>query len=407
MMSPRQFATRLRGGSATRTPSFPVGVLQADIRNLNKDYEYGIRIALMELEWAKWEPVEGQFDESYMMQQISKAFVYIARGYKVGIVSGIHRPPAWLLAKPNIQHKDQWGNESGIANFQFSSVARDYGAIFLTSVVKAFGEYVWFHRVGLSKIGECLYPEAANQNSFPVGQRENNWWCFDTQAQSGTGLPAGTGGSPLPGWIPGTANYLGQPVTNMQVQSFYEWYFGANTNAHNWMLATIRAAGYGGIVHYVTPGMGCLPKEHDERLADKLAPIAGDDYYVMNTAAVWWRFYNELVDKGNCWMNASSIYDISGSPRGNITQPGDDAVNYDNPDIYNWSSARFLSSIARRHGMEVVGENPGQNSFEDAKKVISISQGCGLAALLWAFDDQLHSGNPEYCSLEQLSTLIR
>lgn len=346
---------------------YPVGVLQADLQWIDDDYRFGIRIAVLEIEWSRWEPTEGQFDQTYIDQQVAKMNAYLDYGFQVGIVSGIHHQPSWVLAKSGIQHEDQNGTQSGILDFQFNDQARSYGENFLTSLVQAFGSAVSFHRVGLSAIGETLYPEAP----------DNNWWAFSDAAQAT---------SPHPGWVPGTAADPGE------AEEWYDWYFEALVDAHDWMLATIRAAGYTGTVHYVTPGKGANPAHVAARLAGDLAPIDGDTYFVMNTGAIWYRFYDQLADLTGCEMNISSVYDVSGSPRGNVTEPGDDLVPFDDSAMDSWSSVRYLSSIARRHGLERVGENPADTMPIDVQGTFDAAWGCGLKAILWAFDNQLRDG---------------
>jgi hypothetical protein len=372
-----------RPGLLAAEPAFAVGVLQAETKWLAMDYLHGVRIAVIELGWDAWMPTEGNPDEDYIAAQVAKVKAYRNAGYRVGIVSGVHYPPTWLLAKPGAQHVDQWDNLSGGANFQWSATVRAYAEDYLTEVVQTMGD-VDFHRVGLSKAGETLYPEAVNNTSLPNGQQQNNWWAFDSAAQASC---------PMPGWAPGTSTYGGNPVTKAMATAWYDWYFGGLVDAHAWQLSVFRAAGWTGSVQFVTPGVGCLPGELNARLNGLLAPLGGDTYFVMNTGAVWWRFYDEIPDLDGCGLNASSVYDNSGDPRGNVTAPGDDLVPYDDAQIYSWSATRLLSSIARRHGLRpLMGENPGSTSQADAAKVFTTAAGCGLDALLWAFDRHLWEG---------------
>lgn len=380
---------------ATEHNGFPTGVLQAEVEHLATDYLHGIRIAVIEIGWDAWEPAEGDYNEEYIAEKTSAIRAYRNAGYRVGVVGGLHYAPEWLKAKPGAQHVDQWGNQSGGANFQWSQTVRDSAAGYIQQIVDACGD-VEFHRIGLSRAGETLYPEAVNNNAFAPGQRQNNWWAFDTAAQAE---------SPMPGWVPGASTYLGQPVTEADARAWYDWYFGALVYAHAWEIQAYRDAGWTGSLQIVTPGVGCLPAEHNARLEQRLAPMAGDDYFVMNTGAVWWRFYDELPDLTGCGMNASSVYDNSGNPRGNVTQPGDDQVPYNSAEIYDWSATRLLSSIARRHGIRpLMGENPGQTTTDTAKKAFATAAGCGLDALLWAFDRQLY--DDDYASIADLTRLI-
>jgi hypothetical protein len=378
----------------------------ADSRRIQTDFQYGVRIAVIEMAWDQWEPAQGVYNTSYINQQLTKVAAYRKAGYKIGIVTGLHYLPAWFKAIPGTQHKDQWGNPSGAVNAQFSATARTIVGGYITNVVQTLGQ-VDFHRVGLSRIGEMLYPEAQGNASFPAGQQVNNWWAFDTAAQTGSGLPAGVPVCPMPGWIPGESTFNGSPVTAGQVRGWYEWYYGALIAAHDWQRTVIRAAGHTGDIHLVAPGMGCLPAAFENRLAINLAelPNGQDNYRVMNTGALWFRFLDDLPSLAGCVLNISSVYDVSGNPRGNTTQPGDDQVPVTSTAINSWSSARWLSSIARRHGLAYVGENPGNNSSAEGAAAIATAKGCGLSALLWAHDYQLHEG--VYMSVQELPALLR
>ena len=92
---------------------------------------------------------------------------------------------------------------------------------YVTNVVSTLGSSISYYDLGASYSTESIYPTMMT----------NQWWAFDAYAQNQqSGLPAGVGANPLPGWIPGTPTWNGATLTNSQVQGWYNWYIGALAN---------------------------------------------------------------------------------------------------------------------------------------------------------------------------------
>jgi hypothetical protein len=366
------------------------GVLEADPRYLASDYQAGIRLAIVQPQWDAWEPRPGAFDRRYRAQEIAAVQAYRSAGYEVGVDIGLQSPPAWLLQRPGAQLVDQFGNQSGTANFEFDQSVRVAAAAYIRVVVDSLGP-VKYYRVGLSGSGEALYPEAPG----------DNWWAFDPRAQGAQGgLPPGVPAVPLPAWVPGDALYHGRSVTQVQVRSWYRWYFGASVNAHAWEIRAYRAAGYTGMLQLVMPGYGTGPSVYRARMRADLAPVTYDPFDTMNTGAVWFKFLAELPDLHGLVVDISSVGDGSGIPANNTCQPGDDSEPLDSVRARFWSDTRWLTYLAHSHGLQVMGENPGNTRPAQLPEILELARSCGLIALQWAWDYQLHSRT--YASLRLL-----
>jgi hypothetical protein len=146
-----------------------------------------------------------------------------------------------------------------------------------------------------------------------------------------------------------------------------------------------------------------LPWLESERVANDLRPSADDPYSTLNTAAIWWKLLDSLP-LANTVLDISSVYDGSGSPRGNACQAGDASVAYSDPQIFSWSDTRWLASLAHRHGLPIIGENPGNTPLSDVAGTVALARSCGLSTLQWAWDDMLHDGTG--VTLGQLSAAM-
>ena len=216
---------------------------------------------MINLMWNQWEPEQGSFDSAYISQQAATVAEYLSAGWTVAVDVGLQYPPSWALALPYGQLVDQDGNASGTPDYEFSAAVRAAAAAYISSVVSSLTG-VSYYRIGLSTSGEMLYPPAP----------DNQWWAFSPLAQgSASGLAPGVGAAPMPGWVPGTTTWDGEPVTQAMVRSWYDWYLGALINAHTWEIDSFRQAGYQGLLQYVMPGVGALPYLYQERIAGDLA----------------------------------------------------------------------------------------------------------------------------------------
>jgi hypothetical protein len=387
--------TVLTGGrrestTSCRQPMF--GILEADAAFMTSDAAAGACFATINLDWAKWESAPGMINTAYRAAMEREAAEYRASGWVLAVDAGLQEAPSWVLELPGGQLIDQYGVRSGTADFEFSAAVRAAAAIYMRDVVKSMG-HVAYYRIGLSESGETLYPHVV----------DNGWWAYGPALGVGTKLPAGVGRSPLPGWVPGSPEWRGQAVDLAEVTAWYDWYFSAMVDAHAWEMATYRRDGFTGELELVIPGTGALPANYGRRLSEDLAPNAGIDFYsTMNTGAVWWKFLDDLPSLRNAVLDISSVYDGSGSPRGNVCNHADSTVADTDPQIVDWSDTRWLTYLATKHHIAVMGENPGNTPAEDLSGISALVRNCHLVALQWAWDYTLH-GNDGSATLQQVA----
>jgi hypothetical protein len=380
----------------TKTSSTMFGVLAADPDYLSADTAAGLRLAMINIGWDEWEPEQGSFDDAYISQQAATVAEYLSAGWTVAVDVGLQSPPSWALGLPYGQLVDQDGNSSGTPDYEFSEAVRAAATTYISSVVSSLTG-VSYYRIGLSTSGEMLYP--------PVS--DNQWWAFSPLAQgSASGLPAGVGVAPMPGWVPGSTTWDGEAVTQAMVQSWYDWYLGALINAHTWEIDSFRQAGYQGLLQYVMPGVGAVPSLYQQSIAGELAPNPDDPYNTMNTGAVWWDVLPQLPLTGAV-VDISSVGDGSGDPVNNVCQASDSSVDYTSQPsvIESWSATRWLTYLAGLNHLPVMGENPGNITPAELPAIMSQVQACHLTALQWAWDYTLNESGP-YVSLSDYAQAI-
>ncbi len=372
------------------------GVLAADPDYLSADTAAGLRLAMINIGWDEWEPEQGSFDDAYISQQAATVAEYLSAGWTVAVDVGLQSPPSWALGLPYGQLVHQDGNSSGTPDYEFSEAVRAAATTYISSVVSSLTG-VSYYRIGLSTSGEMLYP--------PVS--DNQWWAFSPLAQgSASGLPAGVGVAPMPGWVPGSTTWDGEAVTQAMVQSWYDWYLGALINAHTWEIDSFRQAGYQGLLQYVMPGVGAVPSLYQQSIAGELAPNPDDPYNTMNTGAVWWDVLPQLPLTGAV-VDISSVGDGSGDPVNNVCQASDSSVDYTSQPsvIESWSATRWLTYLAGLNHLPVMGENPGNITPAELPAIMSQVQACHLTALQWAWDYTLNESGP-YVSLSDYAQAI-
>jgi hypothetical protein len=394
--TPSTVATTTSSTVPTTTSSTIFGVLLADPDYLSADTAAGLRLAMINIGWDEWEPEQGSFDDAYISQQAATVAEYLSAGWTVAVDVGLQSPPSWALGLPYGQLVDQDGNSSGTPDYEFSEAVRAAATTYISSVVSSLTG-VSYYRIGLSTSGEMLYP--------PVS--DNQWWAFSPLAQgSASGLPAGVGVAPMPGWVPGSTTWDGEAVTQAMVQSWYDWYLGALINAHTWEIDSFRQAGYQGLLQYVMPGVGAVPSLYQQSIAGELAPNPDDPYNTMNTGAVWWDVLPQLPLTGAV-VDISSVGDGSGDPVNNVCQASDSSVDYTSQPsvIESWSATRWLTYLAGLNHLPVMGENPGNITPAELPAIMSQVQACHLTALQWAWDYTLNESGP-YVSLSDYAQAI-
>lgn len=370
-----------------------LGVLDAVPAYRRADAAAGIHLAMIGVSWASWEPRVGVTDARYRRRIRGEVAGYRRAGWQVAVDPGLQYPPAWAARLPGALLVGAGGGTASALDFEWSAAVRTQVARYLRQLVAALGR-VRYYRVGLNEHGEAHYPDTAS------GQ----WWAFGPgpQGRAPGQLPAGTRPTPMPGWVPGQAHWRGRPVSAGAVARWYGWYFAAMVGALRWEIASYRRAGFGGQLQLVVPGTGALPALYTNALAHDLRPTLPDGSWTIETGAVWWKLLADLGGVQGLVLDISSVGDESGDPRGNACRAGDSRLPLRDPAIVNWSDTRWLSYLARRHGMPVVGENPGNTPAADLPMILRLATSCHLRALQWAWDAQLRQpGTADLAQLQQ------
>jgi hypothetical protein len=341
-----------------------------------------VSMAMLEYNWASFEPSPGVFNASYLATMKSEMAAYQAAGMKVTLGLGLQNAPSWVLALANGSYVDQTGAHSTEANFVFSAAVRQAAAGYLKQIA-AYIPLTNFYAIRLTSggDGEMLYPGGGT------------YWAFDNAALTGTGLAAGMTPNPDPKWTPGTAG-----LTQAQIGTWVNWYVGGLDNVTNWQMTTLAGLGFAGYYETVTPGSGTRP---DGLTQTESQNLSNDG--TTGVGAVWNLYYAMLPTKTNVIAYISSVADNSGG--NDNCQTADATTALTSTSMNSWSATRWISAIAHHNGLAVGGENPGYgipasidsfyvNTSPTGMMATAIaqSQSCGFEVYYWAHDIHLWDG---------------
>lgn len=358
------------------------GTLVTDPDHAAAEVAVGIRVAMVELDWAAYEPSAGQFDAAYAAEVRDRVDRFTAAGMRVTLALGLGTAPSWVLDLPDGRLVDQDGHTADQVDIIFNSSVRDQVGQYLTRVVADLGvANLWAIRITAGGV-EVGYPSGGS------------YWAFDRNALNGPDLPATMARNPFPDWRPGTTTLSAADVTR-----WADWYIGALDDTVEWQLQLFDSLGFHGYYQLLTPGSGVRP----DGFADAVAHDLPDG--LTGVGAVWDRFYGLLPDRDRSRIVAyvSSMADLSGGD--DSCEPGDAAVALDSPDADSWSATRWISRVADENHLLKAGENPGWDSpsrlnphYLDASGsgmlAASVRQltSCGLQGMYWAHDDKIWDG---------------
>jgi F5/8 type C domain len=341
-----------------------------------------VSMAMLEYNWASFEPSPGVFSASYLATMKSELAAYQAAGMKVTLGLGLQNAPSWVLALSDGHYIDQTGAKSTEANFVFSAAVRTAAAGYLKQVAADI-PLTNFYAIRLASGGdsEMLYPGGGT------------YWAFDNAALTGTGLAAGMTRNPDPKWKPGTTG-----LTQAQIGAWVNWYVRGLDNVTNWQMQTLAGLGFAGYYETVTPGSGTRP---DGLTRTEQQNLSNDG--TTGVGAVWNLYYAMLPTKTNVIAYISSVADNSGG--NDDCQPADAATSLTSSSMDSWSATRWISAIAHHDGLAVGGENPGYgipasidsfytNTSSTGMMATAISQteSCGFQVFYWAHDIHLWDG---------------
>jgi Beta-galactosidase len=373
-----------RGNPSAAATGSPLlfGTLDTQISSISADKQAGVSVAMFDLDWASFEPKQGQFDASYISGMKSFLSSYRAAGMLVTLGLGLQDPPAWVFSLPDSSYVDQTGAAADEADFVFSEPVRQAAALYLQQVAAALPlSDFWAVRLTSGGDEEMLYPAGGS------------YWAFSQSALTGTDLPATMTANPFPSWRPGQSG-----LTQSQVDQWVSWYVRGLDDVTAWQMTTLSGLGFTGYYQLVTPGSGTRP---DTLAAQERSNLP--DSATTGVGAVWDRYYAMLPDKSNVVAYVSSVADMSGND--DSCQASDESLPLTSTEMDSWSATRWISRIAAANGLLVAGENPGygQPASLDSHYRDTTSHGmmadairqastCKFQVFYWAHDEDFSNG---------------
>ncbi len=342
----------------------------------------GVRMAMLEVYWDRFEPQQGVIDQGYANEVKTALRAYQDAGMSVTLGLDTAAPPSWVFRLADSYYINQYGQQAGEPAFVFSNPVREAGAHFMARVadVVPFSNFV-AARITSGGNGEMLYPN-------------NGLWAFSSPALTGRNLPAGMTVNPFPRWKPGRTG-----ITAAQVDQWVNWYVGGLVNVTQWAMNTCDSLGFRGYFMPVTPGSGTRPSNLAASVAGELT---GDDTTAVG--AVWHRYYAQVPNKSRVIAYVSSVAD--GSGHDDCALATDVSVRLNSPDLDGWSATRWITRLTHEYQLAgIAGENPGYGASPelDERYVDTSADGMMATALrqarassftafYWAHDVRLWDG---------------
>ncbi len=342
----------------------------------------GVRMAMLEVYWDRFEPQQGVIDQAYANEVKTALRAYQDAGLSVTLGLDTAAPPSWVFRLADSYYINQYGQPAGEPAFVFSNSVREAGAYFMARVadVVPFRNFV-AARITSGGNGEMLYPN-------------NGLWAFSSPALTGRNLPAGMTVNPFPRWKPGRTG-----ITAAQVDQWVNWYVGGLVNVTQWAMNTCDSLGFRGYFMPVTPGSGTRPSNLAASVAGELT---GDDTTAVG--AVWHRYYAQVPNKSRVIAYVSSVAD--GSGHDDCALATDVSVRLNSPDLDGWSATRWITRLTHEYQLAgIAGENPGYGASPelDERYVDTSADGMMATALrqarassftafYWAHDVRLWDG---------------
>ncbi|MFJ3903925.1 beta-galactosidase [Streptomyces sp. NPDC090025] len=378
------------GGTAGAAagPGHRFGTLQTAPERAAEEYAHGLRIAHLQIDWARFEPERGVYDEGYAREVRDRLRTFRDAGLEVEAGLGLNHPPDWLAdAYPESVWRDQYGDTStAVPNIVFSAPVRDEVGRYVRRVAERIGlDGVAAIRVGIDENGELGYPRAVSD-----GRATGSFWAYDPHAQAA---------SPYPGWRPGETTYRGAPFGEDQVTRWYEWYLGELADAVDWQLGLFGELAPRAELKVLVPGAGYYPSDYRRAVSHHL----DDDHTarLIGRGIGLFRVLGLIGHGDRVHVVTTALVDGTGSPVDNGCSPADPArlPTASDATVRAWSSARWVVAVARAEGFRHIdGESAGQQVAAYRPGVMAAAfhqfDSCGLGDLLWAFDHNLYDGTP-------------
>ncbi|MFE0698885.1 beta-galactosidase [Streptomyces sp. NPDC058872] len=378
------------------------GTLQTDPDRARTEYEHGVRVAHLQIDWGRFEPERGVYDEEYVRGVRDRLAAFREAGLKVEAGLGLNHPPSWLPdAFPESVFVNQFGERStGTPNIVFSDPVREQVADYVGAVDRLVGlDDVWAVRIGVNENGEFAYPAPLSKGGGP-----GEFWAYDGHAQAD---------SPFPGWRPGERTYQGRPFTREDASRWYRWYAGALAGAVNWQLDLYASLGYRGQLKVLVPGGGFYPSDLRAALDARLD--GSPSIRLVGRGAGFFLTLGLVEHRDAVRIVTTALVDGTGEPEDNGCAPGDARVDVSAPDdatVRAWSSARWVAAVARSAGFtRMAGESAGPHVAPYRAGVTERAYrqmaSCGLEGMMWAFDRHLYDGTPGSSLADYAETIRR
>lgn len=370
----------------------------------------GVNAAVFGARWDLLMPTPNAVDPNYVAQLGASLRTCAAAGMTVVVDAGVQYVPSWARQLNGATLRDQYGGSPATNQLDlvFSAAVRSAVGTYLRNLVANLPPYtVAAIRVGTAPTGEMGLPGPSDGSQG----RTDSWWAFGTAAQTGYGLAPGQSMSPLPGWIPGQSTWNGRAVTASDALNWWHWYEWSVIQAEYFLAVSVKSAGFRGTIHLPTAGRGVLPVELSKATAVLLARANQLDdnfsrglYYVDQLPLLGNALPGTVIDLTSV-DDASAVTARAYSPAQDVCLANDASTSV-NPAtaVSQWSNLRFARAQVARAGLSAVGENPGPPgpttggvSYSDPEtaqvtRVAGYSRSCGLAALYFAFEDDLFTG---------------
>lgn len=401
---------------ATATPALaadPVHGVVGSFCNSSRvaaEHSAGVTSVVFGARWDLMMPTAGAVDPNYVSQLGAAVRTCVAAGLTVVVDAGVQYVPSWARQLSGSTLLDQYGGSptTNQLDLVFSAAVRTAVGTYLRNLVASLPPYtVSAIRVGTAPSGEIGLPGPSEGSQGHT----DSWWAFGAAAQTGNGLAAGQTVSPLPGWIPGQSTWNGRAITASDAVTWWHWYEWSVIQAEYFLAVSVKNAGFRGSVHFPIAGRGVLPAELNTAASVLLAGANQvDDNFSRGLGYV-----DQLPLLGNALpgsvIDLTSVDDASAvtarrySPAQDVCLANDASTSI-NPAtaVSMWSNLRFARAQVARAGLAAVGENPGPPgpttggvSYSDPETVqvtraVSYARSCGLAALYFAFEDDLFTG---------------
>lgn len=363
-----------------------------DETRLAEERAAGLKAKVVRFSWREHYPEEAREDPDYLQGKKESIERLRTAGFAPILALGFHDTPPWVHQNyPNTHYVDQHGREyrgdtfapdgtpidNGDANLVFNEELRGLVSSWTEEVFSGLGTDFYAVRLGGGRHGALTYPPAEYEG------RGNLYWSFDANARSGSPAPTG--------WNPGI------PSPNGEAEEFLEWHLDSLVEYQNWQVRMVREAGYGGRAMMLYPSWGLRSGQAAAAAEDDLSGKSGAERNgEVQRGLDFERQVGALTDGEvvvtTTWLDA------------NIDLSADDR---DDPRY--WSPARYLSSLAQEHPLNL--QTYGENTEFGARDLSAMERSAyqmrrhGLTGMAWNREEDLYSGRR--VSLEDYRRIIQ